>query len=156
MNDERERLIPEDAVCRGCGYALRGLTGRVCPECGVGFDTAKRTSFRLGKEAIDHWAKLKAFVLVALCYVAGCFVLFGAMGGSSGVRYREAWLLGPVGMFRDLRMGVAFGVPSMALVVAGVWGYWIAPKRGAMWLLLGLVVLWQFGGCFRVVIGSSV
>lgn len=32
--------------CLGCSYELRGLEGRVCPECGRGFDPGDRATFR--------------------------------------------------------------------------------------------------------------
>jgi len=42
--------IPEGAQCRGCGYALQGLTVARCPECGQAFDPAERGTMRLGIE----------------------------------------------------------------------------------------------------------
>lgn len=35
---------PEAATCLDCGYALRGLASRACPECGRGFDPEVLTS----------------------------------------------------------------------------------------------------------------
>ena len=29
------RFAPEDSVCPACGYALRGVRGPYCPECGT-------------------------------------------------------------------------------------------------------------------------
>jgi predicted RNA-binding Zn-ribbon protein involved in translation (DUF1610 family) len=37
--------LPLDAVCRSCGYALRGLPGLICPECGKAFDPSNPKSF---------------------------------------------------------------------------------------------------------------
>jgi len=37
-----------DAHCTGCDYPLRGLQGRVCPECGRGYDPGDARSFRSG------------------------------------------------------------------------------------------------------------
>lgn len=31
---ERRRVLKDGSVCAGCGYDIRGLPGRVCPECG--------------------------------------------------------------------------------------------------------------------------
>ncbi len=41
-----DALIPDTAVCLGCGYSLRGLPKPVCPECGRGFDPADQATFR--------------------------------------------------------------------------------------------------------------
>jgi hypothetical protein len=38
------------AACLGCGYLLRGLESRQCPECGRPFDPANPTTMRFGKE----------------------------------------------------------------------------------------------------------
>lgn len=38
--------LPDTAVCLGCGYALRGLPARVCPECGGAFDPADPSTWR--------------------------------------------------------------------------------------------------------------
>jgi len=38
-------MIPTDAQCLSCGYALRGLPAPVCPECGRGFDPADPSTF---------------------------------------------------------------------------------------------------------------
>ncbi len=40
-------MIPAAARCRGCGYALRGLTHLRCPECGRPFDPADGRTMRL-------------------------------------------------------------------------------------------------------------
>jgi len=32
---QRRRVVDEDGVCAGCGYAVRGLSGPICPECGA-------------------------------------------------------------------------------------------------------------------------
>ncbi|MCA9256244.1 MAG: hypothetical protein KDA33_11440 [Phycisphaerales bacterium] len=37
---------PDDAHCLACGYALRGLAGGVCNECGRSFDPADSSTFR--------------------------------------------------------------------------------------------------------------
>lgn len=38
--------VPDDAHCLACGYALRGLAGGVCSECGRAFDPADVSTFR--------------------------------------------------------------------------------------------------------------
>jgi hypothetical protein len=39
---------PDNALCLGCGYALRALPENRCPECGRGFNPADPTSFDVG------------------------------------------------------------------------------------------------------------
>jgi hypothetical protein len=41
---------PEAATCLDCGYALRGLASRSCPECGRAFDPGVRSSMRMPPE----------------------------------------------------------------------------------------------------------
>ncbi|MBI5863031.1 MAG: hypothetical protein HZB38_00690 [Planctomycetes bacterium] len=40
---------PENALCRGCGYALRGLPSNRCPECGREFDPRDPATMLLGR-----------------------------------------------------------------------------------------------------------
>jgi hypothetical protein len=42
-------LIPEEAKCIDCNYALRGLTDFRCPECGRPFDPERHLSMNLGR-----------------------------------------------------------------------------------------------------------
>lgn len=46
--------IPDTAVCKHCGYALRGLADPVCPECGNAFDPSDPDSFR-DKKSWQPW-----------------------------------------------------------------------------------------------------
>lgn len=48
MQPTDEQLVdfPENAECRECGYALRGLPSKVCPECGTAFDPARPFTYR--------------------------------------------------------------------------------------------------------------
>lgn len=39
-------LLDENALCRSCGYCLRGLADNRCPECGCEFDPADPRTFR--------------------------------------------------------------------------------------------------------------
>jgi len=70
--------IPEGAECRGCGYALRGLTVARCPECGQAFDPAERGTMRLGVElsrlgraclAPPGWIMNGGFVILSLLMI---------------------------------------------------------------------------------------
>ncbi len=39
--------MPDEAACLGCGYLLRQLPARRCPECGRGFDPADPRTYRV-------------------------------------------------------------------------------------------------------------
>lgn len=69
-------VVPEEAKCWGCGYALRGLADFRCPECGRPFDPASPDSMNLGRpvarvsraalEPIGRWAhELLRILIVA-------------------------------------------------------------------------------------------
>lgn len=48
-------VIPDTAVCLGCGYSLRGLPRPVCPECGRGFDPSDPATFRDTSKPRSFW-----------------------------------------------------------------------------------------------------
>jgi hypothetical protein len=74
---------PESATCLGCGYALRGLSSRQCPECGRAFDPAYPMSM-LTRERLERalrrarwWAPLAAWVMtVFVLLIAALFFRF--------------------------------------------------------------------------------
>jgi predicted Zn-ribbon and HTH transcriptional regulator len=43
-------IIPEDAGCKSCGYSLRGMAARRCPECGREFDPNNLSTMHLGQQ----------------------------------------------------------------------------------------------------------
>jgi hypothetical protein len=45
--------VPDEAMCLGCGYALRGLSSARCPECGRGFDPADLETMNVGRPVPD-------------------------------------------------------------------------------------------------------
>jgi Zn-dependent protease len=61
------------AYCRGCGYALRGLGGGRCPECGRAFDLADRRSFarRPPRSRLRRWAWRVGLALAAVALAVG-------------------------------------------------------------------------------------
>ena len=67
--------IPENARCRKCGYALRGLTAFRCPECGRAFDPANARSFDTSPPGWrrKRWIK-RAVVTAGL--IAALFAVF--------------------------------------------------------------------------------
>ena len=82
LNDSLDART-HDRCCIGCGHALRGVTSRVCPECGRGFDPDDpRTTARLrnlgfrrgliGTCRVLHWA--------FLLFAAG-LILYSGLGG---------------------------------------------------------------------------
>lgn len=100
-----------DAHCPCCGYALRGLTGRRCPECGTEFDPASPVNtFVVG------WPRLLAWVLALQAMVIvpwGPIVI--ADTWSYGVwPYISAPFVWPLGAWlaRSLLMSVV-GVPAV-------------------------------------------
>ncbi|MFI5382066.1 MAG: HEAT repeat domain-containing protein, partial [Tepidisphaerales bacterium] len=42
-------VVPDSALCRNCGYSLRGLQSAACPECGQAFDPADPKTMNLGR-----------------------------------------------------------------------------------------------------------
>src|ERR1700742_3497043 len=42
-----------EAMCLGCGYALRGLSAARCPECGLAFDPADPETMNVGRPVPD-------------------------------------------------------------------------------------------------------
>lgn len=75
--------------CRTCGYALDGLTEVCCPECGRGFDPARRTSFRRSLprprwfRLLVRWTVFSASTIFVLLTV-----LYWGTISESGVRRR--------------------------------------------------------------------
>lgn len=72
-----ERIPPDSASCLACGYSLRGLSSRACPECGREFDpdsewtmSVPRTPFAWEKRLLDPTAwpfdKIRRTLLLGL------------------------------------------------------------------------------------------
>jgi len=98
--------VPDTAVCRHCGYSLRGLPKAMCPECGEAFDPADPATYRVDPKTRWYWRwagpprrwhsviaiGLTAFILLDVSS-PGVSALCGALG-------EMAWLLcWVVGMF---------------------------------------------------------
>lgn len=63
-----DRLImSDDRLCLKCGYALQGLSGQLCPECGRPFDLTDPRTFdtpmRRVRRRRRRWILLAAFLL---------------------------------------------------------------------------------------------
>lgn len=62
----------EDMRCRRCGYPLRGLDRRRCPECGTLFDPSDRRTFSSGQISGRRYFRwtLGALLLYLLVFVS--------------------------------------------------------------------------------------
>lgn len=64
--------------CKQCGYALVGLPGRTCPECGREFDPANRRTFarRPPRGWVWRWGRRLAVVVLVSLLAAGTGLLW--------------------------------------------------------------------------------
>ena len=63
------------AICRGCGYALRGLSEAVCPECGRAFDPDDSSTFLLERDLRRRRRRRMMWVGVVVAVLAVLGVL---------------------------------------------------------------------------------
>ena len=63
--------VMQTARCAGCGYMLRGLDGRFCPECGRAFDPDDNTTFLSGpaRSVYRKWIARGIVTLVLLAVI---------------------------------------------------------------------------------------
>lgn len=110
--------IPETASCLGCGYALRGLEGHVCPECGRAFDPSDKSTYREPGRPIG-WRRLaKAPPLWHLAGIPTFMVAYpywsSVPGGLlAGLGFRTL-VVGPTGIL----IALGFAADYVARVVA--------------------------------------
>jgi len=78
MPPHRESSAPAASMtprvfCKGCGYALVGLSSNQCPECGRGFDPGNPRSFarRPPRGWMARWGRRVAGMLVLLVLAGG-------------------------------------------------------------------------------------
>lgn len=106
----RHFLAERDIACPGCGYNLRGLTGRICPECGQALVVSlrlrepKQASLIAGIVGLSMGAGLGGLLLIYLLIVT--FVL----------RQRG----GPTANFAFIN-GAGFAIHGAAILA---WVYW--------------------------------
>src|SRR5438874_5752286 len=55
-------LMSADLRCGGCGYDLRGIDTRVCPECGRGFDPEFLIDQLMPWEQRRHIGRVRAYL----------------------------------------------------------------------------------------------
>ena len=62
MTDVAGNMPPDSAQCVGCGYALKGLASRACPECGTAFDPDRSETMYLAgyPSRVAHWLLRRA------------------------------------------------------------------------------------------------
>jgi hypothetical protein len=68
--------VPDEALCLGCNYPLRGLVSARCPECGRPFDPADPITLNLGRplggldkkmlRPIGRWAHVTLWLLAVI------------------------------------------------------------------------------------------
>lgn len=134
------RTAPEEATCLGCGYALRGLRARACPECGRAFDPADPLSMRTSQR-IDRalrralfWAPMSAAIatLVVLMLVL-------LMTRHLNALWLAAAVLLAAFIRRRARLSLLAGAPEPNPLTEGA-------ARVGGWLLAGFVLLVAGGG----------
>lgn len=139
--------VPDDAVCLGCGYALRGLAEAKCPECGRGFRPPNRSSYRrLGERSrVKAWLGrgpgwvlgsgviLTALVCVYAASVPGGYLGWGMLGVLGVIVFGPFWLL-------RIMMCLVWSYGNEVLEENG-WRYWRRWGIPAGFALLGLVLL---------------
>lgn len=110
-------LRDNDADCSVCGYGLRGLNTRVCPECG--------SEIELGVRATDARLRLWITGLVSLSLPTGFFAIFllffgvGSLAGQPGP---------PMNQFWPMVVGAVLGAVAIALLIAHRRRFRAAPK----------------------------
>lgn len=83
MNDRTSSSKTRDAFCLGCGYCLRQLTERRCPECGRAFDPDDARTMSLGKP-LWRWQRW-------LLRPLGWRTISLAILGTAGLVYLGRW-----------------------------------------------------------------
>src|SRR5215211_4188837 len=66
---------PTDARCLGCGYALRALASRRCPECSRAFDAADPWTMAVGRPHGRLVAAMLSPIGRPTFFAAGCATL---------------------------------------------------------------------------------
>lgn len=106
---------PVEARCLGCGYALRGLEGGVCPECGRPFDPADPLTYRLPGAPLflRRFAgpPPRAHVVLAVGYAAAV-LLAQTSPGSLGIPICVGYILVPLLVGNYLLAAIACANPS--------------------------------------------
>jgi hypothetical protein len=106
-------VAERDVPCPACGYNLRGITGRCCPECGLEL----RLGVQLGEPAMG------ALMLT----LAG---LFGLAGASGAMVLGILWI---GALWDEWAPSEVWVVPVLGLVAGGTGAAKLASRRGRVW-----------------------
>ena len=85
MMDPASTPVPEQAVCLGCGYRLRGLPSQVCPECGRWFDPNDPSTY--GKSDAWAWRRWARPPSLGECIGVALLTLMGVVGASGPAQW---------------------------------------------------------------------
>ena len=88
-----------EAYCRKCGYVLRGLTGKVCPECGVDEVGEGERNYHMKQWKTSGLRSKLAGVMVVLCFVG----VIGIVSGEVVCLKWAGWQSGRYGSWSKLR-----------------------------------------------------
>lgn len=83
MPDDPLTHTPHNAFCLGCGYALRDLPSRTCPECGRAFDPGNPRTMSLG-HPLRPWQRW-------LLRPTGWPIIALPLLGTAGLIYLSRW-----------------------------------------------------------------
>ncbi len=108
-------LSDRDSPCPGCGYNLRGLTSRYCPEC--------HTPLRLSLQPPDQGTSA---LLTAILPAA-------ATGGAGAIMLLAVLLLSRHGLPQGSEAVLFFWLPLAALWLLGVPAFWLSLPSGRSW-----------------------
>ena len=120
--DEEDLGLPRElaeASCLKCGYRLRGLASRNCPECGTGFDPANPWTIRLPNRPnrVARWvmrspSKLgRAFPIVGDC-LGRAHSRLGRRGAAMGRDGAGRLRAGDGAVVVDAQMGATPRIPD--------------------------------------------
>ncbi len=90
MTERDTGVVPTDAVCLGCDFRLRGLSGPSCPECGRSFDPNDTTTFGLSTSP-TRWQRSARPPSVAGCLFVAGLCSWGLVGASGPARWEADW-----------------------------------------------------------------
>lgn len=77
--------------CRQCRYALRGVTGNRCPECGAKFSDKDVSTYLVDVNATDRIGVVMA--AASLVFVVACTVILKLEWAPAFMRETDAWLV---------------------------------------------------------------
>jgi hypothetical protein len=106
--------------CKKCGYALVGLDGQVCPECGRAFDPANRKTFsrKPPRGLAWRWGKRLAALLLPFLLAAG-----GGIGWLWWGWHAEQPTIARLSILHREYTVTPIGPPRLQGILGKRWGY---------------------------------